>query len=214
MAGIIGDGYDWLGKVADRQFIYRPMLSRERRVAINSMKWLGNKHGFAYANDVILNHVCYGIDKAYVSYLMIKDQEKWLDLWLTICGIKGDGTFFNGWEKSTAENLRSGVRLYVRNPKLAARSCNQCREYWYDDNGDRVQENGRDMKRIPEAPVACETTNGCLAGHYLKQLRLSPINKMAYLHFQDCQAVDIFPDDPIVARNARIIRSEERRKWT
>jgi hypothetical protein len=212
LAEIIGDGYDWIGDVDGRKFVYRPMLSRERRVSIEIMKSLGDTPGFDYASSVILKHLCLGFDKSHVNKMLLCSPETWESLWLTICGLQGEGSFFDGWESSTSDNLRSGVRLFVKNPKLAKRSCDECRKYWYDENGERVTYNGKYIERVDESPVACDTTFGCLAGHYLNQLRLTPVNKMAYLHFQDCQATGNFPDDPIVARNARIIKSAERLK--
>ena len=38
---------------------------------------------------------------------------------------------------------------------------------------------------------------------------LLPCNELAYEHYRECRAVGEFPDDPIVRRNAVIIRSVE-----
>lgn len=212
VAAIIGDGYDWHHQIGERCFVYRPMLSMERRAVVKAMSWLGNDSGFDLANSVILGHVCFGIDKSHVNHIMLSNPEGWMELWLTICGLRGGSDFQKGWEKSTAENLRSGVRLFIKNPKLAARSCESCREFWYDENGDIPTVDGNPAKRIPESPVSCDTPAGCPAGHYLNQLRLTPDNRLAYIHYQRCEATGNFPDDAIVSRNARIIQSAKARK--
>ena len=38
---------------------------------------------------------------------------------------------------------------------------------------------------------------------------MSPWNELAYTHYLECKAVGSFPDDPIVRRNASLIRSVE-----
>jgi hypothetical protein len=40
-------------------------------------------------------------------------------------------------------------------------------------------------------------------------LTLSDINRDAYRHYRECRATGNFPDDPIVRRNAALIREQE-----
>jgi hypothetical protein len=38
---------------------------------------------------------------------------------------------------------------------------------------------------------------------------LNDINREAYRHYSECRATGSFPDDPIVRRNAALIRAQE-----
>jgi hypothetical protein len=59
---------------------------------------------------------------------------------------------------------------------------------------------------------------GCDKGTPEDQHVLTEQNRAAYEHWKECKAVGIFPDDPIVRKNAVIIQdvhdSYEKREWT
>lgn len=52
----------------------------------------------------------------------------------------------------------------------------------------------------------CRTEKGCPKGTPENQRSLWPENEDCYEHYQECVAVNQFPDDPLVRQNARIIR--------
>ncbi len=49
----------------------------------------------------------------------------------------------------------------------------------------------------------------CPKGSPTAGRELTPENQLAYLHYLECRAVGVFPDDPVVRRNAALIRSVE-----
>ncbi len=73
---------------------------------------------------------------------------------------------------------------------------------------------GRDGKpeaRLPgrEFKAPCRTDRGCPKGTPEDPRTLWPANEIGFAHYLECKAVWRFPDDPIVQRNAAIIRSVE-----
>jgi hypothetical protein len=81
-------------------------------------------------------------------------------------------------------------------------------KWQYDEStGEIVQWRGRPLKRI--GPTPCRTVVGCAKGVPEESRALSRANRQAYAHYETCSNVGRFPDDPIVARNARLIASAE-----
>lgn len=58
-------------------------------------------------------------------------------------------------------------------------------------------------------PTPCDTSMGCPKGHYDEPKSLSARNAMAFIHYQECKATGSFPEDPVVRKNARLIRMVE-----
>ncbi len=105
------------------------------------------------------------------------------------------------------QNLYDGVLLELTKPQYAKRDCNACKKWWYDDDTGKVVRKGDNLLLRPANTVLlCQTPAGCPKGTPEKPKSLSPKNRLAWNHFRDCEAVRSFPDDPIVRRNARIIR--------
>lgn len=99
-------------------------------------------------------------------------------------------------------------------PGLAARDCNHCQIYLYTEKTGKVKEwNGQPEKR-PPGTAPCRTNTGCPKGTPETAVTLSSQNSQAWVHYQECKATGNFPDDPIVARNAAILRAidEEARR--
>ena len=90
------------------------------------------------------------------------------------------------------------------------RSCDDCLMHVYcEKTGKRSEFHGEPIKRGKLKPP-CEHGDGkCPKGHHSNPVELSSRNLTAYFHYKTCQAVGSFPDDEIVRRNARIIRSIE-----
>ena len=101
-------------------------------------------------------------------------------------------------------------------PQVAFRDCLQCQEYVYDEATGRPFRHPPHSKRLvprpPSAPPPCRIAGlGCPKGTPENPLTLSDLNREAYRHYRECRATGNFPDDPIVRRNAAIIRREEDR---
>lgn len=103
--------------------------------------------------------------------------------------------------------------LRLEHPALSARDCRQCLKYQYDErSGEMIRKpDGRPMLRF-SAPL-CQRSIGCPKG-VPGGGELSARNQRAYRHYLECVATGTFPDDPIVRRNAAIIRQAERVAWT
>lgn len=97
--------------------------------------------------------------------------------------------------------------MILAHPEVAYRDCSHCRAWQYEENGQVKIHHGKPLKRIGK--VACELPKGCPKGTHENPIELTEENWEAYIHYQECRAVGVFPDDPIVRRNARIIRRIE-----
>jgi hypothetical protein len=78
---------------------------------------------------------------------------------------------------------------------------------------------GRDKQPLPRnfaCPPPCQTAKGCPKGTPDNQVTLLPENQRAYEHYWECRAVNQFPDDPTVKRNAAIILKveNEHARWS
>ena len=107
-----------------------------------------------------------------------------------------------------------GVRLVLTAPQVAFRDCTQCQTYVYDEASGRPFQHpphsGRLVPRPPGALPPCRIAGlGCPKGTPENPTSLSEINREAYRHYRECRATGHFPDDPLVRRNAAIIRAQE-----
>lgn len=110
-------------------------------------------------------------------------------------------------EQSDAVNLAMGVRLKLFHPETSRLSCDDCQKWWVDPlSGEYAEVQGKRIER-GTAPLLCSTREGCPAGKPERQRRLSEKNKLAYEHYLECAATNTFPDDCLVAKNAKIIKS-------
>ena len=94
-------------------------------------------------------------------------------------------------------------------PEVANRDCDVCQTWQFDETTGQIVEKpkGTPIKRYGHLP--CRTPIGCHKGTPEAQKSLSPHNQLAYQHYRECRAVGHFPYDPIVRRNAAIIREVE-----
>ena len=107
-----------------------------------------------------------------------------------------------------------GVRLVLTAPRVAFRNCEHCQMYVYDENTGRPFQNppssGRLILRPRGSDPPCRIPGvGCAKGTPENQKGLSEANRSAWRYDRECRATGIFPDDPIVRRNAAIIRHAE-----
>lgn len=106
--------------------------------------------------------------------------------------------------------------LRIYHPKVAAIDCETCKKFHYDEKWDPVMipadPSGRTKKHMPRGPrdpLACSICPKIPLGAVpvpKNAVELSPKNYRAWRHYLECRAVGKFPDDPIVRRNASILR--------
>jgi hypothetical protein len=95
-------------------------------------------------------------------------------------------------------------------PQFAWRDCTLCQAYVYDDEtGNRVEQprgSGQWLERPAGALPRCRLPGvGCPKGTPESPRTLSAANLQAWQFHCECLAVQQFPPDPLVRRNARII---------
>lgn len=199
---MIDDGYNETGKVAGYTLVYRPLLRHQRVEIQNLLEYVLEEDFAEQAADIMWPRIIYGPD------LNDKlDEEQLAQLFLLVTGFGRAEQ-----ERNDEQNLRHGTRIHLRFPHLSETSCDSCRAWFWDPITGRNAQ--RPPVRRPEgAPLLCEIpmpprVSACPKGHYSKPLTFSPKNLQAYRHFRECEATGSFPDDPIVRRNAAIIREQ------
>jgi hypothetical protein len=106
------------------------------------------------------------------------------------------------------KKLAEGVRLVILHPEVAYRDCTDCEAFVYDEKtGKKLERQGKPVPRPRGTKAPCRLReNGCPKGTPENSRTLTDDNWQAYQHYSECRAVGQFPDDPIVRRNAAIIR--------
>ena len=110
------------------------------------------------------------------------------------------------------------IRTLILYPEVAFRDCRDCVKWLYDDKPARMgarleRPKGYPVPRIPGQRPRCEWCPKVPVGEApdpSNAVELSPKNSSAYRHYLECAAVGDFPPDPIVRRNAMIIRQVEK----
>lgn len=104
------------------------------------------------------------------------------------------------------------MRLLLTAPQVAFRDCDHCQAFVYDEKTGKMQTygQGKPVPRPKSCPSPCRLPHvGCPKGTPESPKSLNEANWLAYEHYHECRAVGQFPDDPIVRRNARVIRQIE-----
>lgn len=109
--------------------------------------------------------------------------------------------------------LASGVRLQLFHPVISYRSCEACQKFVYEDEPEKNQwaiEPTR-HKRPAGTHPPCRYGKGdrCPKGTPETSRELTARNRLALEHYLECKATGSFPEDPIVSRNAGVIRQVE-----
>ena len=102
--------------------------------------------------------------------------------------------------------------LLMLHPKVAARSCDDCQKWMYLESGDQMKRFGEPVPRPKHCPTPCARCPKILPGappNPSSAVELTDSTLLTLQHYRECQAVGRFPDDPIVRRNAVIIRDIE-----
>jgi len=101
--------------------------------------------------------------------------------------------------------------LILAHPEVAGRDCGDCQKFVYDEKtGQRSVRGGLPILRPKSTKPPCGYgPDRCAKGNPTAGRDLSLHNWQAWQHYLECRATGNFPDDRIVARNARIISSVE-----
>jgi hypothetical protein len=101
--------------------------------------------------------------------------------------------------------------LILHHSEVAYRDCEMCQQWLYEESGARAVRPGANepIRRPPGVSTACRTPQGCPKGTPQSQQSLTPQNHKCYEHYMKCKAIGRFPDDPLVARHAGLIRELE-----
>lgn len=114
------------------------------------------------------------------------------------------------------------MRLYHLHPTYASLPCDVCEKYLHKD-GVLTRRRGMELPVLRPAGVVTPCFK-CPkipddAPERARQyaVEMSDRNRQAFRHYRECKATGRFPDDPIVRRNAGLIREIEdaldRAKW-
>lgn len=209
---MIHDGYNrrvTLGGDSEKfGFIYRPALQEERERLLYDMDFLGDGAAGAMGSKFLESHIVATDWPSRPAAMQREREDLYRALFLTVLGLREDdsGEVWKDVERSYQENLIAGVELERTNPRLAKRSCEECQKLWFSVKTGLVILDNFNQPMERAGPTPCETELGCPKGTPDKQKSLNLANRWAFSHFRDCDSIGQFPDDPIVARNARLIR--------
>jgi hypothetical protein len=212
---MINDGYNRCLTLKDENesfsVIYRPATESERIQFLDITKRMSDATVERMAINFMAAHIVESdLASKYGSLSMLLQfrADMFHSIWKAVNGwsINSNGVSWASQEKDHEQNLREGALLEVTNPRLARRSCDDCKQYWYSEITGLPILTGDGEKMERAGPTLCETMNGCKKGTPEKQKSLNPMNRMAFRHYRECEA-STFPNDPIVRKNALIIKS-------
>lgn len=218
MAELIPDGYTRLVKLRSQGRVMvalsRPLPLRQARLHLQLLRQLPKALSRRRLNKLLRQQ----------AILEPRDSDSFDDflrgMEVSELQVAARSLLFSPTAVEDARNLLAGVSLEVRHPHLAKVTCDQCRDWWFDPiEGTTVKDqDGNAARRESRDDVLCNTLTGCPRGHFTNPVSLSDKNRQAWRHFQECDAVGRFPDDPMVAFNASVIRDvlerEDRRART
>lgn len=191
---LIHDGYTQRAELDALTFLYRPMVYSDAVGACKIVQSLPKEMHKDFLFDVVSAYVVWP-DQLDRSKVM---QGRVLADMLSL--ITGD----RQQERKDEENLRTGSMIAIAYPHLDRVSCADCKYWWFDINdGEFCKRGDVYLKRDGHPP--CDIGVKCPVGHWTQEKRLSEKNREAFRHYMLCRKAGVFPDDPIVRRNARII---------
>jgi len=104
----------------------------------------------------------------------------------------------------------TGVGLLLSHPRILQIDCKDCKKFHFDFNkGKKRMRAGFPIIREPNEPTPCWKCPKLEGVEYKKpenSIQLSPKNEEAFSMYLEWKATNSFPDDPIVRRNAGMIR--------
>lgn len=185
---------------------YRPMLIGERRMLLSAMKAHKTTGDLSWdiADRSIAAHIVCGPAASALKMFRETNWDFWHKLFVSVTACERDDQ-----QQDDLHNLLHGVAVSIRYPHLSHSICQHCRNWWYDPATGETEYNdstGKPEPRIEGMVLACQTKEGCPNGTPDAPQSLSPKNRLALIHYFECDATHRFPDDAIVKRNARVIR--------
>lgn len=205
---MIWDGYHEVFQCEEMTVVYRPLTHRMRREMYGLLRSVPATFGLrSILCPAVSSRIVHWDWREPPSSTVLSSIREWHQplfesLSRTVLGVGTART-----ERRNAANLAMGVRLERLYPNTARLSCEDCQKWWVDPLSGEYVEVGKGRLERGTAPLLCNTKDGCPAGKPGQQRRLSPRNKLAYQHYLECEATGNFPDDCIVAKNAKIIKS-------
>lgn len=180
---ILDDGYTETLE-GHEQFRFRRFLTSERK----EFRELLKQERYSAAREYFSRHISDPDGKRVPAELVADD----VAFAITQCAT----------EKADLENLRSGMKLMLTNPRLALRPCSLCQSYWFDeDTGTITEVGGVKLLRPDFALPRCRITI-CPKGTPEQPLSFNERNQKAFDHWMQWRSVGCpDPHDAIVRRN-------------
>lgn len=202
---MIHDGYSRRVTLGQLHVIYRPAIKDERLRLSRDLSFVSESAAEDFAGQWLASRIELW-DGNTVDSLINTDYDKFSQLLMVVLGTKeDDGGLWKDLEEPWRKNLYEGVKMDLENPLLARRSCEDCKKWWYGNDGQQIKNpDGTPIERV--GPTMCQTIEGCDKGTPDNQRSLNSANQWAWRHFRNCEAILSFPPDTIVARNAFSIR--------
>lgn len=215
---MILDGYNLDGAVKSAsgeviRFVYRPMLSQERSQFLLAFRGWSERSSVVEKSMWLDRHIV-ATDGSFLSLIEFYETNNLPDfralhhLIVGVAGSYGDDSWSPDWESRDVENIRRGLVTDIEHRSLSRRSCRDCLAYeWGPESHVPLQVGGVKQPRTADVPPLCQLPEGCPVGTPENPVgRLSKRNRLAFRHYRGCVATGVFPDDPIVARNAMVFR--------
>ena len=100
----------------------------------------------------------------------------------------------------------------MNHPLVASRSCGECKQWLYDEDGTRTERAGVPAPRPRGQPTPCYKCPKVPKGKPPipeSAVELTDRNWKVWQHYRECKATGRFPDDAIVRQHAAVIREVE-----
>ena len=181
---ILDDGYTESLEAHPHVF-FRRMITPERK----RFRELLQQENYPAARQLFISHISDPDGKRIPSELIPEDV--------------AFAATTNPDERANLDNLKSGIRLLLSQPRLAIRPCSLCQKYWFDeDTGTIVEIGGQKLLRPDHALTKCQTEFGCAKGTPENPKSFNTRNQQAFDHWMQWRSVGCpDPQDAIIRRN-------------
>lgn len=203
------DGYDLTGTVTlagkEHRLLYRPMLAHDIRSTVREARWISGSAGKEVIRSTALGQLL-ACDAELEALIHEGHAEAIPSLWRLVTGGSHPPFQSPHWERESARNLYAGQVVRMVHPEVAERSCESCKKWWYNHETGQIVTRGGEKLLRPEGQILPCQIGECAKGSPESNRTWTEHNRLAAEHFVRCESVGVFPDDPIVRRNATILR--------